>query len=122
MKPKIKKKNSLLWLFEPLEDDPRFIQRKLFSFDAAYLDGLLYLAVTDGKEPWSGLLVCTYREHHNALLSEFPQLKPHTVLGKWLYISQSHPDFESTATTVVALALRRDPKLGVESSASRRRT
>ena len=34
-----KKKNTLLWLFEPLLDDPRFVQRKLFSFDAAYLDG-----------------------------------------------------------------------------------
>lgn len=121
MKPKSKKKNTLLWLFEPLEDDPRFIQRKLFSFDAAYLDGLLYVAVTNGKEPWCGLLVCTSREHHEALVSEFPQLEPHKVLGKWLYISQSHHDFESTATAVVALALRRDPRLGVESSASRRR-
>lgn len=70
MKPKIKKKNALLWLFEPLEDDPRYIQRKLFSFDAAYLDGLLYVAVMDGKEPWSGLLVCTSRHQHDALLSE----------------------------------------------------
>ena len=116
MKAKLKKKNPLLWLFEPFEDDPRFVQRKLFSFDAAYLDGRLYVAVNDGKEPWSGMLVCTSREHHAALREEFPQLKPHKILGKWLYLSQAHPDFESVAPAIVALALRRDPRLGVESS------
>ena len=110
------KRNSFLWLFEPLEDDPRFIQKKLFSFDAAYLDGRLYVAVSDGKEPWSGLLVCTSRQHHASLLSEFPSLKPHKVLSKWLHISPSHPEFESTATTIISLALRRDGRLGVESS------
>lgn len=120
MKAKLKKKNSFLWLFEPLEDDPGFIQRKLFGFDAAYLDGLLYVALRDGGvEPWSGLLVCTERKHHAALLSEFPKLKPHKVLGKWLHISYLHPEFESTATAIIALAIRRDARLGVESSAPR---
>jgi hypothetical protein len=121
MKQKIKKKNALLWLFEPLEEDPRFVPRKLFSFDAAYLDGLLYVAVKDGKEPWSGLLVCTSREHHAALQADFPQLTPHKVLGKWLYLPQSHPEFESVATGIMSLALRRDPRLGVESSSPRLR-
>jgi hypothetical protein len=116
IKEKIKR-NSFLWLFEPLEDDPRFIQKKLFGFDAAYLDGRLYVAVSDGKDPWSGLLVCTSRQHHASLLSEFPSLKPHKVLGKSLHISPSHPEFESTATNIVSLALRRDARLGVESSA-----
>lgn len=117
VKARIRKKNALLWLFEPLLDDPRFVQRKLFSFDAAYLDGRLYVAVNDGEEPWSGLLVCTSREHHAALLAEYPQLRPHEVLGKWLYLSQSHAEFESVATDMVALAPRRDRRLGVESSA-----
>jgi hypothetical protein len=76
MKRTPRRRNPLLWLFEPLEDDPRFVQRKLFSFDAAYLDGRLYIAAKDGKEPTSGLLVCTYREHHEALLKEFPQCSP----------------------------------------------
>jgi hypothetical protein len=39
------KKNSLLYLFEPLEDDPHYLLRKLFSFDAAYLNNVLYIAV-----------------------------------------------------------------------------
>jgi hypothetical protein len=114
-KQKIKPKNPLLWVFEPLEDDPRFFLRKLFSFDAAYLDGRLYLAVAGGKEPWNGLMVCTSREHHAALRSQFPQLASHKELGKWLYLSQSHPEFETIAAELAAMARKRDPRLGVDS-------
>jgi hypothetical protein len=81
---------------------------------AAYLDGKLYLAVADGKEPWNGLMVCVAREHHPAILSEYPQLVSHPVLGKWLYLSRSHPEFESLATELALLARQRDPRLGVE--------
>jgi hypothetical protein len=119
---RIKKKNPLLWLFEPFEDDPGFLQRKLFSFDAAYLDGRLYVAVNDGEEPWSGLLVCTSKEHHASLLSDFPQLAPHRVLKKWLYLSQRHPHFESVAIEMISLALQRDTRLGVESGSRARRS
>jgi hypothetical protein len=118
MKPK--PKNPLLWIFEPLEDDPRFFLRKLFSFDAAHLDNRLYLAVAGGEEPWNGLMVCTAREHHASLLKQFPQLVSHAVLGKWLYISQSHSEFESVAQELADLARRRDPRLGVESKARMR--
>jgi hypothetical protein len=117
---KTKPKNPLLWIFEPLEDDPRFILRKLFSFDAAYLDGRLYLAVAGGKEPWNGMMVCTSREHHASILGQFPQLVSHQVLGKWLYLSQSHPEFETIAQEFAAMARKRDPRLGVESKARMR--
>ena len=114
-KPRVKIRNPLLWIFEPLEDDPRFFTRKLFSFDAAHLDNRLYLAVATGEEPWNGLLVCTCREHHVSILKQFPQLVSHPVLGKWLYLSQTHPEFESVATELAFLARKRDPRLGVES-------
>jgi hypothetical protein len=114
-KRKIKAKNPLLWIFEALEDDPRYVLRKLFSFDAAYLDGRLYLAVAGGKEPWNGMMVCTSHEHHASIRKQFPQLAPHEVLGKWLYLSQSHPEFESVAVELAELARKRDPRLGVES-------
>jgi hypothetical protein len=114
-KSRVKIRNPLLWIFEPLEDEPRFFTRKLFSFDAAHLDNRLYLAVATGEEPWNGLLVCTCREHHVSILKQFPQLVSHPVLGKWLYLSQTHPEFESVATELAFLARKRDPRLGVES-------
>lgn len=120
MKQRVKPKNPLLWIFESLEDDPRFFLRKLFSFDAAHLDNRLYLAVAGGKEPWNGLLVCTSREYHASIRKQFPQLVPHKVLGKWLYISQAHEEFESVALDLAALARKRDPRLGIESKARMR--
>jgi hypothetical protein len=84
------------------------------------MDNRLYLAVAGGKEPWNGLLVCTSREHHASILAQFPQLVSHEVLGKWLYISQGHPEFESVAVDIAAMARRRDPRLGVESKARMR--
>ena len=119
-KSRVKIRNPLLWIFEPLEDDPRFFLRKLFSFDAAHLDNRLYLAVATGEEPWNRLLVCTCREHHVSILKQFPQLVSHPVLGKWLYLSQTHPEFESVATELAILARKRDPRLGVESNARAR--
>ncbi|MGA2217233.1 MAG: hypothetical protein ABSG51_04055 [Terracidiphilus sp.] len=119
-KPKIKPRNPLLWVFEPLEDDPQFFMKKLFSFDAAHIGTRLYLAVSGGVEPSNGLLVCTSREHHASILKQYPQLVSHQVLGKWLYISQSHPEFESVAIDLAALARKRDPGLGVESKSRMR--
>jgi hypothetical protein len=59
-------------------------------------------------------MICTSREHHATLKAQFPQLKPHKVLGKWLYISMSQPEFESTAGQIVLLARKRDPRLGTD--------
>ncbi|HEY0701560.1 MAG TPA: hypothetical protein VGD60_02225 [Candidatus Acidoferrales bacterium] len=111
---KKKKANSLLWLYEPLEGDSRYLCKRFFSFEAAYLDGRLCLAVVDRGEPWNGMMACTSREHHASLLAQFPALTPHKVLGKWLYISQMHPEFEGVAAGLVELARRRDVRLGVD--------
>jgi hypothetical protein len=118
---KKRKANPLLWLYEPLESYERYLCKKFFSFDGAYLDGQLCLAVVSLREPWNGIMACTFREHHASLRAEFPALAPHKVLGKWLYISQLHPEFESVATGLVDLARRRDPRLGVETGVRKKR-
>jgi hypothetical protein len=112
-KPK-PKSNAPLWILDPLLDDPGFIQSRMFGIDTAYLDGKIYLAIGGKQEPWNGLMLCTSREHHAGLLKRFPQLRVHPVLGKWLYISQKHAEFESVAVEVAEMAQRRDPLLGVE--------
>lgn len=105
--------NSLLWILEPLERDAGYMRRKMFGCDAAYLDGLLYLVVADREDPWNGLMVCTSRERQEALMAEFPGLQPHPVLPKWLYLPQIDEDFEAIAARMAALALARDPRMGV---------
>ena len=107
-------RNSLLWIFEAFERDSTYLTKRMFGSDAAYVDGLLCLVAADRDPPWSGLLVCTSQERHTALIDEMPALQPHPVLGKWLYISQDDPAFETVAQRLATLVLARDPRVGVE--------
>lgn len=107
-------RNSLLWIFDAFERDATYVRRRMFGCDAAYVDGLLCLVAADREQPWNGLLVCTSRERHAALIDEMPALQPHSVLGKWLYVAQENPDFETVARQLTALVLARDPRVGVE--------
>ena len=101
------------WLWEPLENDPTFVLRSMFGAKAAYLGGQLMLCFSAGQEPWCGLLVCTDRLRHAALLAEFPELVAHPILPKWLYLSESSDRFERRAVRLVGLARKRDPRIGV---------
>ena len=115
------------WLWEPLESEPTFVLRSMFGAKAAYLDGRLMLCFCASEEPWCGVLVCTDRTQHAALRAEFPELAPHPILPKWLYLPEAADTFERAATRLVRLARQRDPRLGVtpkpkKSRASRPRT
>jgi len=110
---KPKRVHPYQWLWEPLETDPSFVLRPMFGGRAAYLDGRLMLYFTAGQEPWRGVLVCTEHVHHEALIAEFPDLSAHPVLPKWLYLAESADRFEPVAERLVALAKRRDARLGV---------
>lgn len=101
------------WLWEPLESDVTLVVRPMFGAKAAYLDGKLMLCFCTGAEPWNGVLVCTDRSHHPALVAEFPELTPHAILPKWLYLTEAADSFERTARHLVTLARARDPRLGV---------
>ena len=86
----------------------------MFGCDAAYVDGMLCLVAADRDEPWNGLLICTSKERHAALVDDMPALHPHPVLGKWLYVSQHDTAFETIVERIVSLVLARDPRVGVE--------
>ncbi|CAM2145714.1 MULTISPECIES: hypothetical protein [Paraburkholderia] len=107
-------RNSLVWIFDAFEREPNYVRKLMFGCDAAYLDGLLCLIAADRGEPWSGMLVCTSKDRHAALIDAIPALRPHPVLGKWLYISQADPAFETVVEELTALVLARDERVGVE--------
>lgn len=107
-------RNSLLWIFDAFESEPGYVRKPMFGCDAAYLDGLLCLVAADRDAPFNGVLVCTSREHHAALIEAMPALRTHPVLGKWLYVPQTDAAFEDTAAQLSALVLARDPRIGVE--------
>jgi hypothetical protein len=113
--------NPFAWLWEPLEEDPTFMLRKLFGSPAIYLDGKLMIYFSMKPEPGRGLLVCTERQHHASLMSAFPELEPHKRLRKWLFLPVSHDHFERTAKKIIRLALHRDPRIGILPSAKKNR-
>lgn len=114
-------RNALVWIFDAFERDPTYVRKRMFGSDAAYLDGNLCLIAADRDDPWNGVLVCTAHEHHAALMADMPALRPHPVLGKWLYVPQADSAFEEAAAWLVARVLERDPRVGVEPKPSRRR-
>ena len=120
MKLHAKPAHPLEWLFEPLEAHSGYMRRKMFGCEAAYLSGRLTLILAATQEPWNGVLVATNREFHAALQAQWAQLKPHPVLGKWLYLSQTDPDFERLATALVEHVRRGDPRIGVEPKPKKR--
>ena len=110
------------WLWAPLADDPTFVLRPMFGGRAVYLDGRLVLYFSARAEPWRGLLVGTEHAHHPSLQAEFPELTPHPILPRWLYLPESADSFERTAGRLVTLARRRDPRLGVTPKARKKRS
>jgi hypothetical protein len=116
-----RRRSPLLWFFEPFERDPTYTLRLMFGCDAAYIDGLLCLVMADQNEPWNGLMVCTSKDRHAELIEEFPVLRPHPVLGKWLYVSQTAPGFEAATEKLVAQVLARDLRIGVVPKPRRRK-
>jgi hypothetical protein len=108
------------WLWEPLEAEASFLLRSMFGTKAAYLDGRLVFCFSAGEEPWRGMLVCTERAHHESLVREIPALVAHPVLPKWLYLSDSTDAFDRLAERLVAMARKRDPRIGINPQNRRR--
>jgi hypothetical protein len=101
------------WLWEPLEGEESFLLRAMFGAKAVYLEGKLMLCLMVREEPWRGVLVCTSREHQESLRADFPALKPHPVLPKWLYLPESAASFERDGTRLVERVRQRDARIGV---------
>src|SRR5262249_40003020 len=98
-------------LWGQLKSEPSFVLRPVFGPRAAYVDGTIALCFSARSDPWHGVLVATERVHHASLMKEFPSLKPHSILPKWLFLPDSADGFESTAERLVRMVRRRDPRI-----------
>jgi hypothetical protein len=113
--------HSLQWLAEPLLDEPTFELKSWFGGRTLRLHGRHTLFLTTQGEPWQGVLVCTFHEHQSSLMAEFPALRPHPILKKWLYLPESVAIFEADARRLVRLVRARDPRIGIEPSARKKK-
>lgn len=117
----VKAEHPLQWLAEPLLGEPTFVLKSWFGGRTITLHGRHHLFLTAQGEPWQGVLVCTYHEHHESLRTEFPALVQHPILGKWLYLPETAETFERDAKRLVQLARARDPRLGIVPSPKKKK-
>ena len=112
------------WIFQAFEDHPSFFKKRMFGGLAAYAFGRMMMILVEptktGRWKWHGVLLCVEHEHHSAIVAEFPQLEPHTILRKWLYIDTRHEDFESTMGQVAEAVARGDRRFGIQPRAKKR--
>jgi hypothetical protein len=115
------KEHPLEWLTELVQNEPTFVLKAWFGGRSIMLRGKHQLFLTTQGEPWQGVLVCTFHEHQASLLAQFPSLKKHPVLGKWLYLPETAETFERDALALVRLAKAGDIRLGVAPSPRKQR-
>jgi hypothetical protein len=113
--------NRLLWLAEPLADNPTYIDKPMFGGRSIYFDGRMVLYFATKREPWRGVLVPCEREHHASILAQFPVLKPHKVLPKWLYLPESASSCERDAQAIIECIRRLDPRFGIVPKVKKRK-
>lgn len=105
------------WMLDPLQGQRTFFTQRMFGGLAAYLHGRLMLVLVEptrtGRWKWHGALVCTSHAHHADIMAEFPELAPHDVLKKWLYIDSRHEEFEPVMERVILAMARNDPRFGI---------
>jgi hypothetical protein len=105
------------WIFETFEGRPTFFTKRMFGGLAVYLHERQMLVLVEptktGRWKWHGVLVCTAHEHQASIRADFPALRPHEVLRKWLYIDSKHRHFESTMEAVAARVARNDSRFGI---------
>jgi hypothetical protein len=105
------------WIVQTFEDHPSFFTKRMFGGLAVYLFGRQMMVLVEptktGRWQWHGVLLCTDHAHHRAIIAEFPQLAPHDVLKKWLYIDSQHADFEPALERVAKAIARDDPRFGI---------
>lgn len=105
------------WILQAFDNDPSFFTRRMFGGLAVFLFGrqmmLLVEPTKTGRWKWHGILVCTEYPHHAAIVKEFPQLAPHDILKKWLYLDSRHEDFEPIMERVATAIARNDRRFGI---------
>jgi hypothetical protein len=105
------------WIIQAFEDHQTFFTRRMFGGLAVYLFGRMMMVLVEptrtGRWKWHGVLICTEHAEQPAIIAEFPELAPHDILKKWLYIDSRHEAFEPTMERVAKAIERDDQRFGI---------
>ncbi|MEQ1947728.1 MAG: hypothetical protein ABL995_11100 [Bryobacteraceae bacterium] len=105
------------WIYEPFAHHPSFFTKRMFGGLAVYLFGRMMMCLVEptrsGRSDWHGVMICTSHPHQPSLIAEFPILRPHHRLKKWLYVETRCQEFESTMTEIARAVARNDTRFGI---------
>ena len=105
------------WILQVFEDQPSFFTKRMFGGLAVYLFGRMMMVLVEptrtGRWKWHGVLLCTEYSHQPAILEEFPELAPHGVLKKWLYLDSRRESFEAIIGRLTEAIGRNDQRFGI---------
>jgi hypothetical protein len=93
-----KELTTLAWIEDFLPQG--FLRKSIFGGFGYYLDDLMILALFESDKDWHGVLYPVERIQHAEILKLFPELKPHSILSKWLYLPSDYENFESHAEAI----------------------
>ncbi len=108
------KHHHLLWVVEPLMEEPSYLQKPMFGCLAIYFHYRLMLLMCSGEEPWNGLLIPTHHPFHESIREDWPDIVQHPVLKKWLYLPEVCESFENVVGDIVEAIRLNDERFGVE--------
>lgn len=91
-----------------------YMEKSMFGCLACYAEGRMMVALADGEEPWNGVMLPTDWDQHGPIMAEWPSLREHPVLGKWLYLPDTDEAFEATALEIMERIAEGDRRFGIE--------
>jgi hypothetical protein len=103
----------------------------MFGCLAVYIGDRIVLILRDRPThpADNGVWIATAEQHHEALRSEFPNMRSVGIFGKfgkdvtdWQVLPASAPDFEESALRACELIAARDPRIGKVPKPRRPRT
>jgi len=105
------------WMLEGFDAYASFRTKMMFGGLAVYLfDRQMFLIVEptkSGRWGWHGVLLCTDVDSQKSLIKEFPQLAPHEILKKWLFIETSNEYFEEVIQKIIERVFQNDSRIGI---------
>ncbi len=118
-----KQLDTLDWIPDLLPKD--HLRKPMFGGFAFYVDSKIVLVIFENEgdrthrgkkynfDLWNGCLFPTERSFHPQITELFPELIPHPVLPKWLYLSVQSENFDSLVEELMKYIRARSALFGV---------
>jgi hypothetical protein len=116
------------WFLDLMPEED-FLSKRMFGGEAYYHCGKMVLVIFEsdhdeikktsyknkefGFPIWDGVLFPVEREAHKEILSQFPVLKNHPVLQKWLYLPFPTETFDEMIEQIIRKIKNQDPLWGI---------